>query len=48
MLRDHGSKTLESLIVVAGLCPVAEDLTDVTVRSFIAGTAVVGGVRGGI
>lgn len=44
MWRDHGGRTLESLIVVAGLGPVAEHLTDVTVRPFVVGTAVVGGV----
>lgn len=48
MLRDHGSRTLESLIVIAGLRPVAEGLTDVTVRSFIIGTAVIGGVWWGV
>lgn len=48
LLRDHGSRTLESLIIIAGLRPVAKDLTDVTVRSFIIGTAVVGCVWLGI
>ncbi len=48
LLRDHESRTLESLIIIAGLRPVAKDLTDVTVRSFIIGTAVVGGVWWGI
>lgn len=40
-----GDGTLKGLIVVTGVRPVAEDLADVTVRSFVAGTAVVGGVR---
>lgn len=48
MLCDHVSRTLERLIVIAGLCPVAEDLTDVTVRPFIIGTAVIGSVWWGI
>lgn len=42
------SASLKRLIVVAGVRPVAEDLADVTVRSFIVGTAMVGGVRWGV
>lgn len=41
-------KALKGLVIVAGLCPVAKDLTDIAVRPLFVLVAVVGGVWGGV
>lgn len=43
-----GKKASEGLVIVTGVSPVAENLTDVTVRPFLAFGAMVGGVWRGV